>query len=316
MVISTRLFLVIAASVALVSCDEMDGFGFSGSSQRFREDFHNTYPLKPGGRITVDNRNGSVEITGWEKDSVDIVGTKYAATETMLKDMRIDIAATADSVDIRTLTPSGLRGNYGAKYIIRVPQKAILDRIISSNGSVRVESIDGSARLKTSNGSMRVSRVNGSVDASTSNGSVDINDQTGGLIVHTSNGTVRVDNVRGSFEATTSNGSIHARLSDPEPGRPVKLESSNGNIDLTMDRLKDNDVRISTSNSAIQLRLPSTVAAQLRARTSNSSITTDFDVNVRAGQISKSHLEGTIGSSGGPVLDLSTSNGNIKVLKL
>jgi hypothetical protein len=315
MLTSFRIFLVAAASLALVSCDEMDGFGFAGSSQRFKEDFHNNYPLKSGGRVTLDNMNGSVEITGWEKDSIDIIGTKYAATESLLKDLRIDIVATADSVDIRTITPSGLRGNFGAKYIIRVPQKAQLERITSSNGSVRVESIDGPARLRTSNGAVRISRLNGPTEVQTSNGSVDVNDQSGGITVRTSNGSVRVENIRGAFEAVTSNGGIHARLTDPEPQKSVKLESSNGTIELTMERIKDNNIRISTSNSSINLRLPSDVAGQLRARTSNSSITTDFDVNVKAGQISKSHLDGAIGI-GGPLFDLSTSNGHIKVQKI
>ncbi|MEO8125851.1 MAG: DUF4097 family beta strand repeat-containing protein, partial [Bryobacteraceae bacterium] len=238
-----------------------------------------------------------------------------AATESLLQSVKIEVASSGDSVDIRTIYPSGTRGNFGAKYIIRVPQKAVLDRIVSSNGAVRVESVDGPASLKTSNGAIRVSRVNGLVDLHTSNGSVDVNDQSGGLIIRTSNGGVHVDNVRGSFEATTSNGGIHARLSDPESQKPVKLESSNGTIELTMERINNNEVRINTSNSSIQLRLPANAGGQLRAHTSNSSITTDFDVNVKAGQISKSRLDGTIGS-GGPMFDLSTSNGNIKVQKL
>jgi len=309
-----RIFLLAAASLALVSCDEMDGFGFSGFSQRFKEDFHNTYPLKSGGKISLENMNGSVEITGWEKDSVDIIGTKYAASESLLKSLRIDIVATGDSVAIRTIYPSGTHGNFGAKYIIRVPQKAVLDRIISSNGSVRVESVDGPARLRTSNGSVRISRMNGNAEVQTSNGSVDVNDQSGGITIRTSNGAVRVDNVHGAFEASTTNGSIHARLADPEPQKPVKLESSNGSVELTMERIKDNDIHISTFNSSINLRLPSSVNGQLRAHTSNSSITSDFDVSVR-GQISKSHLDGAIGT-GGPLFDLSTSNGQIKVQKM
>lgn len=315
MIPSTRMFLVAAASLALASCGEIGGFGFAGSSQRFKENFHNTYPLKPGGRVSLENLNGSVEITGWEKDSIDIIGTKTAATESLLQSIKIDIAATADAVDIRTVIPIGTHGNLGATYIIRVPHKAVLDRITSSNGSVRVESVEGPARLKTTNGSIRVSRVNGLVDLQTSNGSVEVNDQAGGLIVRTSNGGVRVDNVRGSFEVTTSNGSIHARLSDPEPRKPIKLVSSNGNVELTMEHIKDNDIRINTSNSSIELRLPANVDGQIQAHASNSSITTDFDVNVKAGQISKSRLEGVIGS-GGPMFDLSTSNGNIKVKKL
>ncbi len=37
MLTSARALLVAAASLALVSCDEMEGFGFAGSSQRFNQ---------------------------------------------------------------------------------------------------------------------------------------------------------------------------------------------------------------------------------------------------------------------------------------
>jgi hypothetical protein len=79
--------------------------------------------------------------------------------------------------------------------------------------------------------------------------------------------------------------------------------------------LKNNDIRINTSNSSITVRLPSSINGQVRAHTSNSKVTTDFELMVRAGQIGKNNVEGNIGA-GGPVLDLNTSNGNIRILKL
>jgi hypothetical protein len=60
--------------------------------------------------------------------------------------------------------------------------------------------------------------------------------------------------------------------------------------------------------------MPPAIGARLRAHTSNGSISSDFEVQVQ-GQISKHSLEGTIGT-GGPVLDLSTSNGGIRLEKL
>lgn len=312
MLTTCRLLSLIAAIACLCGCDELGGFS---DSQRYKEDFHNTYELKPGGRLYVENINGPVEITGWEKNTVDVVGTKYAAEESALKGMRIDVVASPDSISIRTVRPSGYRWNLGARYVIRVPKHVVLDRITSSNGAIRVESVEGDARLKTSNGSVRVAQLKGRLEVQTSNGGVEVTDQEGGATINTSNGRVRADGIRGSFEATTSNGPITARLMDPEATRPVKLDSSNGSIDLTMDNLKDNEIRASTSNSSITLRLPQSLQAQLRAHTSNGHITSDFDVLVRGGQISKTKMEGAIGS-GGPLVDLSTSNGSIKLLKL
>jgi DUF4097 and DUF4098 domain-containing protein YvlB len=94
---------------------------------------------------------------------------------------------------------------------------------------------------------------------------------------------------------------------------PVRLESSNGHIELTMDAARE--ARASTSNSSITVRLPPGVGAMVSAHTSNSSISCDFDVSVHGGQISKHRLEGTIGK-GGPLLDLGTSNGSIKILRM
>jgi hypothetical protein len=306
-----RAMPVAALCLLLAGCDD---WGDWGDSQRYKENFQYSHALQPGGRISVENLNGAVEIQGWEKDGVDITGTKYASTEQVLNAMKVDVIASGDTVRIRTVSPSGHRGNHGARYMIRVPYRTALERITTSNASIRVDSVEGDARLKTSNGAVRVFRLKGPVEVETSNGSVEIMEHSGAVVAHTSNGAIRADNVRGDFEATTSNGSITARLTDPEAGRPVKLESSNGSITLTMDALRENPLRLSTSNSSIELRLPSSTNAQLRAATSSASITTDFDVAVR-GQVSKHRLEGQIGS-GGPVLDLSTSNGSIKVLKL
>jgi DUF4097 and DUF4098 domain-containing protein YvlB len=201
--------------------------------------------------------------------------------------------------------------------VIRVPRRVELERITSSNGSIRIEDLEGTARLRTSNGGVRITHVKGPVEIETSNGGVDVMEHDGSVIAKTSNGGIRADNVRGLFEAATSNGSINARLAEPEPGKAIKLDSSNGSVTLTMDAVKDNDVRITTSNSSITLKLPPTAKGMLKANTSNSnSVTTDFDVSVRSGQISKGHVEGALNGGTGPVFDLSTSNGSIRILKL
>jgi DUF4097 and DUF4098 domain-containing protein YvlB len=81
-----------------------------------------------------------------------------------------------------------------------------------------------------------------------------------------------------------------------------------------MDNANQNDVYASTNNAGITVHMPSSVAARVRAHTSNGSISSDFEVQVQ-GQLTKHSLEGTIGT-GGPLLDLSTSNGSIHLEKL
>ena len=306
-----RLLAPIAAALLLTGCED---FGDWGQSDRYREDFHSTVALKAGGRLSIENMNGSVEIMGWDRNEVDITAVKYASTEEALSRLKIEVTAPGDFVSIRTVQPSGFRGGMGARYTIRVPRKIELERIISSNGRIQVEDVEGNGRFRTSNGSVKALRTRGSLEVETSNGSVDLAEHTGPASVRTSNGQIRADNVRGHFDASTSNSSITARLADPEPGRPVKLSSTNGSINLTVESLKDNDIVATTSNSSITVKLPGSVGAQLKASTSNSSITTDFDVNVR-GAMSKHRLEGAI-NGGGPLMTLSTSNGSIRIQRL
>ncbi len=302
-------FLVLAPVLLfLAGCDLED----LGSSDRFTADFH--YGSLKARRLSVENFNGSIEIASWDQDSIDISGVKYAGTAELRDAMKIDVAATGDTLHVRTVRPSERHGNMGAKYVIKVPRKIELDRITSSNGSIRVNDIEGAARLRSSNGGIHVTNMKGNVDAQTSNGGVEVQDLDGSAVLKTSNGRVHAEGVRGTLEAETSNGGINVHLTKAEASRPVKLDTSNGSIDLTVDSGNPNDVHASTSNAGITVHMPPSIGARLRAHTSNGSITSDFEVQVQ-GQISKHSLEGTIGS-GGPVLDLATSNGGIHLVKL
>ncbi|MFN7924260.1 MAG: DUF4097 family beta strand repeat-containing protein [Bryobacteraceae bacterium] len=303
-------FFCAPAAMLLLSGCHMEGWA---DSQRFTEDFRQSHSLSPGGRLTIENFNGSIEIYGWDKNEVEINGTKYASTKDALEEIRIEVSAKPDSVEIRTVRPSiaGRRwGNSGAKYRIHVPVKTQLSQVVSSNGSVRLDSLEGNGVIRTSNGAVRAMKYRGNLRINTSNGGVEMSDCTGEAQVETSNGRVKVDGATAALNVTSTNGSVSARLVGPK-AHGAKLRTSNGAVDLAIDAPLDGEVEAHTSNGAITLRLPSAANARIRAHTSNSSITTDFDLN--AVQLKKrTDLEGTIGS-GGPLIDLSTSNGSIKI---
>ena len=278
-----------------------------------KQDFHYSKPLNQGGRFSIENTNGSVEISGWDRNEVDISGTKYARTKAQLDEMKIDVQASNGAVSIRTIPPvDRSHSNAGAKYIIRVPRRVVVDLAASTNGSIQLSSVEGGARIRTSNGRVTTKSVKGLLDITTTNGNVDIVDVTGGVHVSTSNGTVDADNLHGEFSARTTNGGIKARLFDIPVNAPVRVATSNGPVELTIDQVRS-DVRASTNNGHIHLRLPSDTNARVDARTSNSSISSDLDVKGRV-DWSKKHLEGALGS-GGPHIDLSTTNGSIRLIR-
>jgi hypothetical protein len=313
----TSRLLPCAALLVLAGCD-LDDVVAASHSQKFTEDFHRSYALKSGGRIELESFNGPVEVYGWDQEKVEINGAKYASTREALAEIRIDISHTPDSmIVIKTVRPEwtgGRRGNRGVKYRIHVPRKVQFDRVTTSNGSLRLESVEGRGHFRTSNGAIRFLSYKGDVEAHTSNGRIELEGFSGSASLHTSNGPIEAKGIKGSLDATTSNGAIDVETDELDPSRPVKLETSNGPIVLTMGARGGGGpgVRARTSNGPISVRMPEGAGARVRAHTSShSAVTSELPMN-NGTQAGKSHLDGTIGA-GGPLLELTTTNGPIKL---
>jgi DUF4097 and DUF4098 domain-containing protein YvlB len=94
----------------------------------------------------------------------------------------------------------------------------------------------------------------------------------------------------------------------------LRAETSNGPIELTLPADFAAELHCHTSNGGITLHLPAATNAHVAAHTSNSSITSEFEIRTQ-GSFNKHELDGVIGA-GGPLFDLSTSNGGIRLLKM
>jgi DUF4097 and DUF4098 domain-containing protein YvlB len=268
----TRYLLPVLAAglLSLTACDieELNG-------ARFTSDFHQTRPLDTTGKVSVETFNGGIEVSTWDQDSVDIFATRYGPTQQAADDLEIRVDNTSDIVSVRAVRPSIRHGNQGAKFVLRVPRNAVLDRLTTSNGGIRVQHGAGPARL------------------------------------HTSNGSIHVLDLAGSLEAESSNGSITADLS--RDTGPIRTQTSNGSIALTLPANFRDDVRAHTSNGGITVHLPPGMNARISARTSNSRITSDFDLRMQ-GELGRNHLDAVMGN-GGALVDLSTSNGSIHLAR-
>jgi len=299
---------VLAAMSMLAGCEIGD---FDGGWQHFNRDFHYSYPCAAGSRISVETFNGSVDITSWDQATIEIDGNKYGPSQAAADSLRIDIDRGSETVSIRAVRPVERRNNLGARFAIKVPRTAVLDRIVTSNGAIDTADCAGPAHFRSSNGAVRVSRLHGRLEAETSNGAINLVNVEGDVQVRTSNGHVEIGGLRGALDATTSNGSIAAQI-DRASG-DVRAASSNGSIRIELPPDFSAGVRARTSNSSIEVHLPSGANAHVIATTNNSSINSEFEMRVH-GETSRNRLEGDIGK-GGPLVDLSTSNGSIRILK-
>src|ERR1700687_872687 len=71
----------------------------------FTEEFHQTYALTPDGRVELDNINGAVHISSWDRNEVKVDAVKYADTKERLDEVKIEVESGKDHLSIRTRYP-------------------------------------------------------------------------------------------------------------------------------------------------------------------------------------------------------------------
>lgn len=302
-----RALVTAAAAVVLSGCAVNVDLG---SGDKFRSDFHYSFSVQPNVKIAAESFNGAVEIEGWDRNDVEISGVKSASNEAARDAIKVAVRNSPESVDIRVIRPLDIQANMGAHFMMHVPRTAEVGRAVSSNGKVTVHDVARAAHLKSSNGPVSIVNVHGAVEAETSNAAIDATSLDGALVLNTSNGPIRAEKITGSLQAETSNGGITAHLA-ASPAAPIKLVSSNGPVELTLDTVPESDIHAETQNSSITLHLPAGTNARVNAATSNASVDCDFDL---VGDRDKGRLKGAIGS-GGHIIDLNTSNGRIRIAK-
>ena len=124
------------------------------------------------------------------------------------------------------------------------------------------------------------------------------------------NGGVSVEGASSEVRAGTVNGSVDA----VSMGGPVQASTVNGSIHATMGRFDgDQDLNYSTVNGSVIAEFAGDVDADIDLRTVNGRFQTDWPVTI-SGRIDPRHLRATLGK-GGPMIKLSTVNGNVELRK-
>jgi len=228
----------------------------------FSEEFHQTYALNPDGRVELDNINGAVHISTWDRNDVKVDAVKYADSKERLDEARIDIDSSGNHLSIRTKYPDhDLTFNWGShnnpagvEYTLTVPRTARLDEIKLINGSLDIAGVTGEVHASCINGRLEAHNLSGRADLSTINGHLDAKfDQLSGSSVELKsvNGSLDLtipSDSKAEIEASTVSGGIdndfglhvnhhsfvgHDLRGELGNGGPhIKLENVNGRIEI------------------------------------------------------------------------------------
>jgi len=168
------------------------------------EEFHQTYAITSDGRIELDNINGPVHISSWDRNEVKVDAVKYADTKERLDEAKIEIDSGKDYLSIRTKYPDHNNNwNWGShnnpasvEYTLTVPRTASLDEIKLINGALDLTGIAGEVRASCINGRLEAHDLSGRAKLSTINGRLDAR------FAQLSGQDVELNSVNGSLELT------------------------------------------------------------------------------------------------------------------
>ena len=99
---SKTIFLAAIPVIFLIYASAQD----TDRNGNLTEEFHKVYPLSAQGRIEIENLNGAVHITGWDRNEVKVDAVKTARTKERLAEASIEIHADQNDISIRTEYPN------------------------------------------------------------------------------------------------------------------------------------------------------------------------------------------------------------------
>lgn len=262
-----RLVLSLAALAALVLTAADASQAQRSERPELTEEFHQTYPLAAGGRVSLSNINGAVKVQTWERAEVKVDAVKSAHTAERLREAQIKVDASSNRVRIETEYPqSSLRWSdrdgerhenpASVEYTLTVPRTVNIDEISLINGDLNIAGVAGPVKASSINGRVTAAGLSGPINLSVINGQLEAT-----LDHLNESGTVNLQSVNGALvvilpsdaNATVRANTVHGGIRN-DFNLPVRVGEYVGR-DLE-GRLGQGaaDVRLSNVNGSVNIR--------------------------------------------------------------
>jgi len=228
------IFMNLVAMVTLVS-------GVS-----IRETFNKEFHLESGGKVELDNTNGSVRISSWNRETIRIEAVKKVKAgsrsdaEHIMEKIEIEIEHDDDLITIDTHLPKRQGSGFWAALFSGGVEMSVSYEIVVPK-EVDLE-------LKTVNGTVEIKEIRGQIDA------------------YTTNGAVKIYEVEGSVKAKTTNGAIEAELLEYDKTKEMRFKTTNGSISVYFPDDFAADIDAKTTNGSIKTDFPITVQGEYSRR--------------------------------------------------
>lgn len=341
---SLSMIAFICAMFFIVDMSGAQENGIMRDGAYYVEETAHSYQVDPTGTLTADTGFGSIEISGWAKDAVNVTVEKRLESDSedrsrrAFEEIEVKTEIREDGVHISVDRPHSLRRNgVSVDIAVQVPENYSLD-LKTSGGDINVEDLGGDVRARTSGGDVDIGNIRDAVvDVRTSGGDIQLESAGGDTRMETSGGDIQVENARGTVDVSSKGGDID--IENADGGVTAMTTGGEINVGLTgTESSTDRSCYLKSKGGDVTIYLPEDLAATIDAEIHvvktgfwgdvSNRIYSAFDLSGNKGgghTKSRTGIYGGTGSGrasaagdingGGDLIRLETSNGDINIRK-
>lgn len=231
-----------------------------------------TLDADPTGTVLISNTSGSVEVSGWSKDSVQVKGTLGDDADKLV------FERDGDEILIKVKAPSS-SGFWGRKDItshlkIKVPQGSSLE-IATVSADIDTQGVHGEQELQAISGEIDTEIFGENIQIEAVSGDIHVkgNGKDSESEIETVSGDITAIGLAGEIAAGSVSGAVTVR--DGSFDR-MEFESVNGNIDVHVALREGGRLDIETVNGDVRTRFIGDVSARFDIETFNGDIDSCF----------------------------------------
>jgi hypothetical protein len=225
-------------------------------------------PADPAGQVEVSNTAGSVVITAWPRNEVEVTGTLGEGTE------RLEFSSSGKLTRVKVVLPRQSSRVEGTALVLKVPAGSGL-AVNTVSADVTAAGVRGSQRLQSVSGDIQTEAAAEDVECKTVSGDVKVkgSGQHGLLTVTTVSGDADLSRVTGEVNGNTVSGNFAVAMGDTTRSR---LRSTSGDLGLRGRLAPDARIDFESISGNVRLDLQGPVGAEFDVSSFNGDIRNCF----------------------------------------
>jgi len=220
------------------------------------------------GHVEISNIAGSVVVTAWARNEVEVTGTLGEGAE------RLEFSSAGKHTRVKVINPNRSSRVESTDLVVKVPAGSSVS-VNTVSADLSVQGLRGSQRLQSVSGDVETEAAAEDVECKTVSGDVRVagTGQRGLLTVTTVSGDAHVSNVAGEINGNTVSGNFTIATADTGRSR---LRSTSGDLGLKGHLAQDARIDFESISGDVRLDLQGTVGAEFDVSSFNGEIRSCF----------------------------------------